>query len=110
MCHSVTVRTCVTTSGRTPVARVTAERGGPDPEGAPHTKAPRPETRTGRCVRSGCGLPAAPGVALLGGQIGDVEAHHGLAEPAGDLRDHLRVVVERGRLHDRRRALRRVTG
>ena len=34
-------------------------------------------------------------------EVLDVDADHGLAEPARDLRDHVGVVVERGRLDDR---------
>ena len=36
------------------------------------------------------------------GKVGDVDADHGLAEPARDLRDDLGVVVERRGLHDGR--------
>src|SRR4051794_2271245 len=46
-------------------------------------------------------LPAALGVPLLGGQLRDVDAHHGLAEAARDLRDDVGVVEERRRLDDR---------
>src|SRR6185437_3708494 len=46
-------------------------------------------------------LPAAGGVVLVGGQGVQVDADHGLAEPAGDLGHHVRVVVEGGGLHDR---------
>jgi hypothetical protein len=47
--------------------------------------------------------PAASGVALLGRERVEADAGHGLAKPAGYLGDDGGVVVERGRLHDRRR-------
>src|SRR4051812_45517284 len=55
-------------------------------------------------------LPAAVGVPLGLGEGVAVDADHGLAQVAGRVRDDLRVVVEGGRLHDRRGALRRVAG
>jgi hypothetical protein len=53
--------------------------------------------------------PASSGVALLGRQGVQADAGHGLAKPAGHLGDDVGVVVERGRLHDRRGPGGRVT-
>jgi len=46
--------------------------------------------------------PAAAGVALLGREAVQADSGHGLAKPAGHLGDDVRIVVEGGRLHDRR--------
>ena len=46
--------------------------------------------------------PASSGVALLGRERVQADPDHGLAKPAGHLGDDVGVVVERGRLHDRR--------
>src|SRR5690606_9890748 len=50
-------------------------------------------------------LPATLGEAVGCGQVGDVDADHGLPEAAGGLRDDGGVVEEGRRLHDRRGAL-----
>ena len=47
---------------------------------------------------------------MRGGEVGDVEAHHRLAEAARDLRDHGGVVVGGGGAHDGGRALRGLPG
>src|SRR5689334_5508031 len=44
--------------------------------------------------------PTAVGVALLGRELGDVDADHRLAQAARDLGDHRGVVEERGGLDD----------
>ena len=46
--------------------------------------------------------PAPGGIALLGRERVQVDPHHGLAKPARHLGDDVGVVVEGGRLHDRR--------
>src|ERR1700689_2730045 len=45
-------------------------------------------------------LPAPPCVVLVGREGVQLDADHGLAQAAGDLGYHVRVVVERGGLHD----------
>src|SRR5665647_3922254 len=45
--------------------------------------------------------PAALSQPVRLGEVLDVDPDNGLAEAAGDLRDHRRVVVEGGRLDDR---------
>src|SRR5207245_1161366 len=44
------------------------------------------------------------------GQLSDIEAPHRLADALGDPRDHVRIVIVRGRLDDRLGALGRVLG
>jgi glycosyltransferase involved in cell wall biosynthesis len=46
--------------------------------------------------------PSPAGVALLDREAVKVDPHHGLAKPARYLRDDVGVVMEGGRLHDRR--------
>jgi hypothetical protein len=46
--------------------------------------------------------PAAARVTLLDREAVKADSHHGLAKPARYLRDDVGVVMERGRLHDRR--------
>src|SRR5487761_37812 len=65
-----------------------------------------PELPAAACRR----LPAAAGVVLLGRQVIQVDADHGLAQAPRHLGDHVRVVVEGGGLDDRGRALGRVAG
>src|SRR5262249_44682079 len=55
-------------------------------------------------------LPAALGEPVGLRDVVDVDADHRLAQPTRHLRDHVRVIVERRGLHDRRRALCRVAG
>jgi glycosyltransferase involved in cell wall biosynthesis len=55
-------------------------------------------------------LPAAVGVALAGREGVQADARHGLAQAAGHLGDDVRVVVERGCLHDRGGPGRRIPG
>src|SRR5690348_15568416 len=61
-------------------------------------------------LRNEAKLPAAGGVVLVGGEGVYADAGHRLAEAAGGLRDHVRVVVERRRLDDRGGAPGRVAG
>src|SRR4051812_32088427 len=56
------------------------------------------------------GLPAPLGEPVRLRDVGDVDADHRLAQAAGNLREHVGVVVERGRLDDRGRPLLRVAG
>ena len=57
--------------------------------------------RRWRASAAGDGLPAALGEAVRLRDVVDVDADHRLAETAGDLGDHVGVVVERRRLDDR---------
>src|SRR5690554_4755060 len=54
-------------------------------------------------------LPATLGETVRCGKVGNVDSDHRLAEAAGGLCDYGRVVVERGRLHDGRCTLGRVS-
>ena len=67
-----------------------------------------PDPGRGRKLVSGS--PAALGEPVVLRELLDVDADHGLAETARHLGDHVRVVVERGGLDDRRGARGRVAG
>src|SRR4029453_18879645 len=54
--------------------------------------------------------PAPLGEPVRLGDVVDVDADHGFTQAAGDLGEHVGVVVERGGLDDRGGALRRVAG